>query len=91
MTSEFLNPTSKGRRVAHAATPGRPPTGRLGRPGRYWLGRRGCCPRLAWQGLFVRPATLLRWHHDLVRRRWTYPHQRGRPHVSTELRALVLR
>jgi putative transposase len=48
-------------------------------------------PSPAWRGLFVQPATLLRWHRDLVRRRWTYPHQRGRPAVSTELRALVLR
>jgi putative transposase len=48
-------------------------------------------PRPVWRGLLVRPATLLRWHRDLVRRRWTYPHQRGRPPVSTELRALVLR
>jgi len=48
-------------------------------------------PRPAWRGLFVQPATLLRWHRDLVRRRWTYPHQRGRPAVSTELRVLVLR
>ena len=48
-------------------------------------------PRPAWQGLFVQPATLLRWHRDLVRRRWSYPHRRGRPAVATELRALVLR
>jgi putative transposase len=48
-------------------------------------------PRPAWRGLFVQPATLLRWHRDLVRRRWTYPHQRGRPSVAAELRALVLR
>jgi putative transposase len=48
-------------------------------------------PRPAWRGLFVQPATLLRWHRDLVRHRWTYPHQRGRPAVSTELRVLVLR
>src|SRR5215213_3480642 len=34
-------------------------------------------PRSVWRGLFVQPATLLRWHRDLVRRRWTYPHQRG--------------
>ena len=36
-------------------------------------------PRPAWQGLIVQPATLLRWHRDLVRRRWRYPHRRGRP------------
>jgi putative transposase len=48
-------------------------------------------PRPAWRGLFGRPATLLRWHRDLVRCRWTYPHQRGRPPVTLELRGLVLR
>jgi putative transposase len=48
-------------------------------------------PRPAWRGLFVQPATLLGWHRDLVRRRWTYPHQRGRPAVAAEVRALVLR
>jgi putative transposase len=48
-------------------------------------------PRPAWQGLFVQPATLLRWHRDLVRRRWTYPHRRGRPGISSEIRTLVLR
>jgi putative transposase len=48
-------------------------------------------PRPAWRGLFIQPATLLRWHRDLVRRCWTYPHRRGRPPVSTGLRALVLR
>src|SRR5512132_223543 len=48
-------------------------------------------PRPAWRGLFVQPATLLRWHRDLVRRRWTYPHRRGRPAVTAELRQLVLR
>jgi hypothetical protein len=48
-------------------------------------------PRPAWQGLFVQPGTLLGWHRDLVRRRWTSPHRRGRPGVAAELRALVLR
>jgi transposase InsO family protein len=48
-------------------------------------------PRLAWRGVYVQPATLLRWHRDLVRRRWTYPHRRGRPSISSEVRALVLR
>ena len=48
-------------------------------------------PRSVWRGLFVQPATLLRWHRDLVRRRWSYPHRRGRPSVAAEIRALVLR
>ena len=31
-------------------------------------------------GLLVTPATILRWHRQLVRRRWTTPHTRpGRP------------
>jgi putative transposase len=47
-------------------------------------------PSPVWRGLFVQPATL-GWPRDLVRRRWTYPHQRGRPAVAAELRALVLR
>jgi putative transposase len=48
-------------------------------------------PRPAWRGLLVQPETLLRWHRNLVRRRWSYPHRRGRPSVAAELRALVLR
>ncbi len=48
-------------------------------------------PRPNWRGLVVQPATLLRWHRDLVRRRWTSPHRRGRPAVSAEIRKLVLR
>ena len=32
---------------------------------------------------FVQPETMLRWHRDLVRRRWTYPHQSGRPSTPT--------
>jgi hypothetical protein len=48
-------------------------------------------PRPAWHGLIVQPTTLLRWHRDLVRRRWSYPHRRGRPPLVAELRALVLR
>jgi putative transposase len=48
-------------------------------------------PRPTWRGLFVRPETLLRWHRDLVRCRWSYPHRRGRPTVAAAIRALVLR
>jgi putative transposase len=50
-------------------------------------------PRQAWKtSLFVRPATLLRWHRELVARRWTYPHRRpGRPATAAEIRELVVR
>ena len=41
---------------------------------------------------FIRPETLLGWHRQLVRRRWTYAGRPpGRPGVSAELRELVLR
>jgi putative transposase len=48
-------------------------------------------PRPVWRGLLVQSETLLRWHRDLVRCRWSYPHRRGRPAVGTEVCALVLR
>jgi putative transposase len=52
----------------------------------------GALPRSAWSSLSVRPATVLRWHRQLVRRRWTYPHRRpGRPPLDPALRALVVR
>jgi putative transposase len=35
-------------------------------------------PRERWSAFLVTPATLLRWHRDLVRRRWTYPHRQDR-------------
>jgi hypothetical protein len=54
-----------------------------------WLSR--LPPRWVWQGRLVQPTTLLRWHRDLVRRRWAYPHRRGRPTVAAEIRSLVLR
>jgi putative transposase len=39
----------------------------------------------------VSPRTLLRWHAQLVARRWTYPHRYpGRPPTSPPVRALVL-
>jgi putative transposase len=43
-------------------------------------------------GLVVRPQTLLRWHRELVRRKWTHPRRNpGRPHVDDRIRQLVLR
>jgi putative transposase len=39
------------------------------------------------------PETILRWHRELVRRKWTYPHKNkgGRPSISQELEELILR
>jgi putative transposase len=49
-------------------------------------------PRPHWRGLFIQPATLLRWHRELVRRRWTYPHrQTGRPPLDPDLQQLIVR
>jgi hypothetical protein len=31
-------------------------------------------PRQRWSVFLVTPGTLLRWHPELVARRWTYPH-----------------
>src|SRR6266516_4111062 len=39
----------------------------------------------------VTPGTILRWHHRLVTRKWTYPHRRGRPPVRAEITALIER
>ncbi|GAB2810455.1 hypothetical protein GCM10027176_13850 [Actinoallomurus bryophytorum] len=44
-----------------------------------------------WPAFFVTPATLLRWHRDAVRRKWTYPPRRGvRPPTAAKIRTLVL-
>jgi transposase len=51
-------------------------------------------PRQRWPSLFlVTPQTLLRWHRELVRRKWTCRNERksGRPPVDSEVVALVLR
>jgi putative transposase len=49
-------------------------------------------PRGAWGSFFVTPATLLRWHRELVARRWTYPSRSpGRPSIAGEVQELVLR
>ena len=49
-------------------------------------------PRTAWTNLAVKPDTLLRWHRQLVARRWTYAHRKaGRPPLERSLRDLILR
>ena len=39
----------------------------------------------------VTPGTLLAWHRQLTRHKWTYPSRPGRPRTSVEVRNLVLR
>jgi transposase InsO family protein len=49
-------------------------------------------PRPRWSTFFVTPATLIRWHRELLARHWTYPHARpGRPPIDKQVRDLVLR
>jgi hypothetical protein len=50
-------------------------------------------PRGQWSSFVVRPETLLRWHRELVRRKWTYKRtgHPGRPPIDPEVSALVVR
>ncbi len=52
-------------------------------------------PRPAWHTFLVSPQTLLRWHRELVRRKWAWFAARrrcfGRPRLGAELKDLVLR
>ena len=52
-------------------------------------------PRPVWRTRIVSPATLLRWHRDLVARRWTCRRTKmlvgGRPPTATVIRTLVVR
>src|SRR6266542_1647189 len=49
--------------------------------------------RELWAAFIVTPATLLRWHRELVRRNWTFRHRppQGRPPIDSETRALIVR
>jgi putative transposase len=48
-------------------------------------------PRERRAAFFVTPATVLRWHRELVARKWTDPCQRpGRPSTRAEVRRLIL-
>jgi putative transposase len=52
----------------------------------------GLLPHRRRRELIVTPATLLRWHRELVRRKWTYTQRKpGRPPTNRNLRKLVLR
>jgi transposase len=50
--------------------------------------------RCQWPVVFpVTPATILRWHRDLVARKWDYTSRRrpGRPSSGTSIRKLIVR
>jgi hypothetical protein len=47
--------------------------------------------RERWTSFLVSPQTLLRWHRELVRRKWTFRHHHpGRPRIDPEVLELVL-
>src|SRR6266508_4014708 len=49
-------------------------------------------PRHRWGSFIVAPSTLLRWHRELVRRKWTCkPNRLGRPPIDLAVRELVCR
>jgi putative transposase len=48
-------------------------------------------PRSRWGVFLVTPATILRWHRELVRRHWTHVHRSQRPGLPGETVELVLR
>jgi transposase len=50
-------------------------------------------PRPRWSSFIVSPQTLLRWHRELVRRKWTYRRKAsaGRPALANDVRALIVR
>jgi len=49
-------------------------------------------PRERWSSFIVIPATLLRWHRELVRHKWTNKAKRtGRPPIDPQVRELVIR
>jgi putative transposase len=49
--------------------------------------------RLSQSLLLFTPETVLRWHRELVRRKWTFRHRpaAGRPRIAAELEALIAR
>jgi transposase len=70
---------------------------RLTWPDRAWLALlAGTLPigRLAAMRLIVTPGTILRWHREILRRRWARLSRRGRsgwPSVRRDVRSVVLR
>jgi putative transposase len=50
-------------------------------------------PRGLWSSFVVRPETLLRWHRELVRRKWTFRRRgrSGRPPIDPKVSVLIVR
>jgi len=49
-------------------------------------------PRQRWSAFIVTPGTLLRWHRELVKRKWTHKTRPvGRPPLDAKLAALIVR
>ena len=55
-------------------------------------GLAGLIPKSRWAGFVIMPATILRWHRELVRHKWTFRHARvGRPPLAPQLVDLIVR
>ena len=63
--------------------------------GRLWLAALSrLVSRRRWPRVFpVTPATILRWHGDLVARKWAYTdrRRRGRPSTGISIKTLIVR
>jgi len=67
---------------------------RLRRPDRLLLAAASrAMPKGLWSSFVVRPETLLRWHRELVRRKWTYKRRArpGRPPIDPQVSTLIVR
>jgi putative transposase len=53
----------------------------------------GVLPRRLWSSFVISPQMLLRWHRELVRKKWTYRRRSagGRPPITKEVRELIVR
>jgi putative transposase len=57
----------------------------------FWAAASRMLPKGSWSLFVITPATLLRWHRRQVANRWTYKRRAGRPPISREVRALIVR
>src|SRR4030065_973574 len=58
-----------------------------------WAAASRAMTRSIWSSFVVRPETLLRWHRELVRKKWAYKRRShpGRPPIEPRVRDLILR